>query len=83
MEQRKKDLAAFIPPETIFQAIAAILPDMGSPAKLCEKFVELTENKVQYLVIVWGQNKKKTFEPFIILKHIMYVGSGTGRYPLE
>jgi hypothetical protein len=30
----------------VFQAIAAIFPDMGSPSKLCQKFVELTENKV-------------------------------------
>ena len=45
VEQRKKDIA-FIPAETVFQAIAAIFPDMGSPTKLCEKFVELTENKV-------------------------------------
>ena len=49
MEQRKKDIA-FIPPETVFQAIAAIFPDMGSPSKLCEKFVELTENKVRIMV---------------------------------
>jgi len=47
IEQRKKDLA-FLPPETVFQAIAAIFPDMGNSSKLCEKFVELTENKVQY-----------------------------------
>ncbi len=45
VEQRKKDIA-FIPAETVFQAIAAIFPDMGSPSKLCQKFVELTENKV-------------------------------------
>jgi hypothetical protein len=47
VEQRKKDIA-FIPAETVFQAIAAIFPDMGSPSKLCQKFVELTENKVSW-----------------------------------
>ncbi len=50
MEQRKKDIA-FIPAETVFQAIAAIFPDMGSPSKLCQKFVELTENKAGWLYI--------------------------------
>jgi hypothetical protein len=50
VEQRKKDIA-FIPAETVFQAIAAIFPDMGNPNKLCEKFVELTENKVPVAII--------------------------------
>lgn len=44
VEQRKKDIA-FIPAETVFQAIASIFPDMGSSSRLCEKFVELTESK--------------------------------------
>ena len=44
VEQRKSDIA-FIPSDTVFQAIATLFPDMGNVNKLCEKFIELTENK--------------------------------------
>jgi len=44
IEQRRKDVA-FIPSDTVFQAISTFFPDMGNANKLCEKFIELTENK--------------------------------------
>merc|ERR1712223_1993437 len=44
VEQRKSDIA-FIPSDNVFQAIATLFPDMGNVNKLCEKFIELTENK--------------------------------------
>jgi len=36
---------SFIPSDTVFMAISSVFPDMGNPNKLCEKFIELTENK--------------------------------------
>jgi len=44
VDQRKADIA-FIPSNTVFQAISSFFPDMGNANKLCEKFIELTENK--------------------------------------
>jgi len=38
-----------IPSDTVFQAIALFFPDMGDANKLCEKFIELTENKLAVL----------------------------------
>merc|ERR1711962_1317010 len=44
IDQRRTDLS-FIPSDTVFQAISTFFPDMGNANKLCEKFIELTENK--------------------------------------
>ena len=38
-----------IPSDTVFQAISAFFPDMGDASKLCEKYIELTENKLAVL----------------------------------
>ncbi|XP_023346406.1 histone-lysine N-methyltransferase EZH2 [Eurytemora carolleeae] len=44
IEQRKND-NSYIPSDTVFMAISSVFPEMGNPNKLCEKFIELTENK--------------------------------------
>jgi histone-lysine N-methyltransferase EZH2 len=50
VEQRRTDIA-FIPSQTVFQAISSFFPDMGNANKLCEKFIELTENKSAILKV--------------------------------
>jgi len=44
IEQRKTDLS-FLPSDSIFSAISSVFPEMGNSGKLCEKFIELTQNR--------------------------------------
>ena len=38
-----------IPSDRVFRAISAFFPDMGEANKLCDKYIELTENKLAVL----------------------------------
>ena len=48
-DQVKQENNQTIPSDIVFQAIASFFPDMGDANKLCEKFIELTENKLAVL----------------------------------
>ena len=45
----KANGAPLIPSDRVFQAISSFFPDMGDANKLCEKYIELTENKLSVL----------------------------------